>query len=197
MATDLDGIFNVGLNGCRDRAIFDKWLEELKKMNMSKARYLKANGEYAEEEGDWEYTIGGFGGEEPEEDEEDFPYCVRFDGPYMFKIILMDDISQIPSFYRLYILFQPPYFFDEFITEVKLVLRIFGATELIWLSSIGSASYSEIYQLYVWGNTPYPKVKEILINKFGQPLDYAGAKEYAEKTSWSYSTLDKFVLDKI
>jgi hypothetical protein len=197
MATDLDGIFNVGLNGCRDRAIFDKWLEDLKKLNISKAMYETKDGKYAEEEGDWEYNIGGFGGDDPDEDDEESPYYVRFDGPHMFKIILMDDISEIPSYYRLYILFEPPYFFDEFITEVRQALKIFGATELIWLSSLGNASYSGIYQLYVWENTPYPKVKEILINKFGEPLDYAGAKEFADKTSWSYSTLDKFVLDKI
>lgn len=197
MATDLDGIFNVGLKGCRDRKIFDSWLEELKKIDLPKAKYPKDNGVYVEELGEWEYEIGGFGGDDPSEDEEAFPYCVMFDGPYMMKIKLMDDIAEIPTFYRLSILFEQPDFFYDFIKDVHKILKVFGATELIWLSSLGSASYSGVYQNEVWENVPFEKVKESLVKEIGQAISYAEAKKYDEEISWEYKTLDKFVLDTL
>jgi hypothetical protein len=113
------------------------------------------------------------------------------------QICIMDDISTMPTHYRLKILFEQPDFFENFIKEVHSVLAVFGASELIWLSSMGSASYSEIYQNEVWENVPYDKVKELLQQEIGEAIDYAEAKKIHEKESWEYSKLDKFVVDKL
>jgi hypothetical protein len=197
MATDLDGIFNVGLNGCRDRRVFDKWLEELKKAEIPFASYYNEKDEVVQETGEWVCEIDGFGGDDPLNDEPDMPYCVSFYGPYMFQIRIMDDIAQIPTHYRLRVLFEQDDYFIVFISNVHRLLKIFGATELIWLSSLGSASYSAIYQSMVWENVPYDKVKEALIQKYGQPISYHDAKKIGDIDLYEYRTLDKFVLDVI
>ena len=192
MATDLDGIFNFGLKGIRDRKIFDKWLEELRALNIDRAS--DHNG--IKEEGEWDYYITGFGGDDPfEENDPDMPYEVVFEGPYMMKIFLMDDISQIPTFYRLSILFDQPEWFMELIDEIHSIIRIFGSNQLIWLSSLGSASYSRIYQSEVWINTPYEKVRELLIEQYGNPkTKYEEMAEY-DRTNYEYKTIDIFIED--
>jgi hypothetical protein len=197
MATDLDGIFNVGLKGIRDTKVFDQWLIELKELNIAKASSPDRHGVYHEEEGEWDYETSGFGGDDPSEtDDPSFPFQIIFEGPYMYKIILSDDIAQIPTFYRLKILFEQPDFFENFIDEVHRVVRIFGATEVTWLSSFGSASYSSIYQSEVWENVPYEEVKKSLIKQYGQPMNYQEAKKYEEDFGKAYSDLDRFVVDK-
>jgi hypothetical protein len=192
MATDLDGIFNFGLKGIRDRKIFDKWLEELKALNLNRA--TDHNG--IEEEGEWDYYITGFGGDDPlENDDPDMPYEVVYEGPYMMKIFLMDDISQIPTFSRLSILFEQPEWFLEFIDKIHSIIRIFGSNQLIWLSSLGSASYSSIYQSKVWINTPYEKVRELLIEQYGNPkTKYEEMAEY-DRTNFEYKNIDIFIED--
>lgn len=197
MATDLDGIFNVGLKGIRDTKVFDKWLTELKELNIAKASSPDGHGVYHEEEGEWEYETSGFGGDDPSEtDDPSFPFQIIFEGPCMYKIILSHDIAQIPTFYRLKILFEQPDFFENFIDEVHRVVRIFGATEVTWLSSLGSASYSSIYQSEVWENVPYEEVKKSLVKEYGQPMNYQEAKKYEEDFGKAYSELDRFVVDK-
>lgn len=196
MATDLDGIFNVGLNGLRDRKVFDNWLVELKKLNLGHAKNTNSEGKTEEEEGDWYYETTGFGGDDPDDNDIDSPFELNFYGPFMFSVHLMDDISKIPTFYRLHTLFEQPYFFEEFIDEVHEVLRLFNATEVTWLSSLGNASaYSSIYQSEVWENVPYKNVMETLIKRFGNPISYEEAKQYDENVNWSYSNLDCFVSD--
>lgn len=192
MATDLDGIFNFGLKGIRDRKIFDKWLEELKALNIDRV----SDHDGIKEEGEWENNIKGFGGDDPfEENDPDMPYEVVFEGPYMMKIFLMDDISQIPTFYRLSILFDQPEWFMELIDEIHSIIRIFGSNQLIWLSSLGSASYSRIYQSEVWINTPYEKVRELLIEQYGNPkTKYEEMAEY-DRTNFEYKTIDIFIED--
>lgn len=197
MATDLDGIFNVGLNGIRDTKVFDKWLVELKKLDLSVAKSPDGQGNYHEEEGEWVYETCGFGGDDPtESDDPSVPFQIIFEGPFMYKIILSDNIAQIPTFYRLKILFEQPYFFENFIDEVHRVVRVFGATEVTWLSSLGSASYSRIYQTEVWEDVPYEEVKKSLIKEYGQPMNYMEAKQYEEDFGKHYSELDRFVVDK-
>lgn len=94
MATDLDGIFNVGLNGIRDTNVFDRWLAELKKFDLTIAEYPDGRGNYHKEEGEWEYYVCGFGGDDPtESDDSSIPFQVIFEGPYMYKIILSDNIA--------------------------------------------------------------------------------------------------------
>ncbi len=196
MATDLDGIFNVGLNGLRDKAVFDQWLEELKKLNIDHAKYTNSDGEDCEEQGEWYYETSGFGGDDPDDNDIDTPFELIFYGPFMFSIHLMDNISKIPTFYRLHILFEQPYFFDEFIDEIHQVLGVFNASEVIWLSSTGSAKkYSSIYQSEVWENVPYKTVREILIERLGKPITYEGAKHYNETVNWEYKNIDCFVCD--
>jgi hypothetical protein len=197
MATDLDGIFNVGLKGIRDTKVFDEWLTELRKLNIGKASSPDGHGVYHEEEGEWEYDTYGFGGNDPyETDDPSFPFQVIFEGPYMYKVILSDDIAQLPTFHRLKILFEQPCFFENFINEIHRVVSIFGATEITWLSSLGSASYSAIYQSQVWENVPYEVVKESLLKEYGQPMNYQEAKKYEEDFGITYSELDRFVVDK-
>lgn len=193
MATDLDGIFNVGLKGLRDKNVFDKWLEELKKIPIQKAKDHDGD----EEEGEWEYYTSGYGGEDPTENSDpDFPFKLIYEGPYMFKLILMDDISEIPTFYRLHILLnQPEWFFDE-IEIFRKAIKVFGGNEVIWLSSLGTASYSGIYQSEVWENTPYERVKELLIEKYGSPkTTYEEMAEYG-KNEFEYKSIDTFIVDK-
>ncbi len=196
MATDLDGIFNVGLKGIRDKKVFDQWLAELKKLDLTIARYPDAEGNYHDEVGEWEYETSGFGGDDPiDADDPSVPFQVLFEGPYMYKIVLSDDIAQIPTFYRLKILFEQPDFFDKFIDEVHRVVKVFGATEITWLSSLGSASYSGIYQSEVWENVPYEEVKKSLIKEYGQPINYEEAKKYGDDFFKAYEDLDRFVVD--
>ena len=197
MATDLDGVFNFGLNGLRDRKVFDQWLKELKLLKLPRAQYYDDDDVLHEEQGEWEYEVSGYGGDDPyESNDQTIPFQVIFEGPYMYKIILMDNIAQLPTFYRLYILFEQPYFFEEFITEVRRVLAVFGANEMTWLSSFGNASYSSVYQEHVWENKSYDEVKKICIQKYGQAMNYFEAKEYEEKHGIAYANLDRFVVDR-
>jgi|GEM_PF-6409514 len=194
MATDLDGIFNFGLQGLRDRNVYDKWLMKLKALHLKKA----CDHDGDEETGEWEYYVTGYGGDDPTEDDPDFPYEVIFEGPYMQKIILMDDISTIPTLYRLHILFNQPDWFFDYLKEVYSIIKTFGGDELIWLSSLGSASYSSIYQCEVWQNTPYEKVKELLSQKYGSPkTSYKEMSEYYENINFEYEDIDVFLVDKI
>lgn len=196
MATDLDGIFNVGLKGCRDRKVFDNWLEELKKLDLPKASYVDADDKIKKETGEWWYEVTGYGGDDPLDDEPNCPYNVEFYGPYMIQIRIMDDIAQLPTYYRLRVLFEQPDYFHDFIKEVHRVLKVFGATEVTWLSSLGSASYSGIYQSMVWENAPYDEVMEALIQKYGQPISYQDAKKIDDIGLYEYRTLDRFVVDR-
>jgi hypothetical protein len=194
MATDLDGIFNFGLKGLRDRKIFDKWLHELKALNLEKAK----DHDGVEEIGEWKYYITGYGGDDPLDNEPSFPYEVIYEGPYMQKIILMDDISSIPTHYRLNILFNQPDWFFEYLKEVYSMIKIFGGNELIWLSSLGSASYSSIYQCEVWENTPYEKVKQLLTEQYGTPkTTYQEMADYGKKFDFEYNTINVFLVDKL
>ncbi len=194
MATDLDGIFNFGLKGLRDRNVFDKWLEDLKALNLEKAH----DHDGIEEIGEWESYITGYGGDDSSENEPNLPYEVTFEGPFMQKITLMDDISTISTFFRLHILFNQPEWFFDFIKNVYSIIKIFGGNELIWLSSLGNASYSSIYQCEVWENTPYEKVKELLIEQYGTPkTTYKEMAEYGEKLDFEYKDIDVFLVDKI
>lgn len=113
-----------------------------------------------------------------------------------FQPELTDIPNLIRTFYRLKILFEQLDFFENFIDEIHRVVSIFGATEVTWLSSLGSASYSAIYQSQVWVNFPYEVVKESLHKEYGQPMNYQEAKKYEEDFGKAYSELDRFVVDK-
>lgn len=197
MGTYLSGIFNFGLQGKRDSETTKYWLEELKKINLPFARYQNEKDELVTETGEWEIEISGFGGDDPSEiHDTEMPYTISFSGPFMFHIKLKDNNSTIETFYKLKLLIEQYDWFESFIATIHQVLKIFNATEIIWLSSDGPTQYASIYQREVWTDTSYKKIKEICENKFGEFVtSYHDFKERFCTSNWEYDDLDKVMLD--
>lgn len=199
MGTYLSGVFNFGLQGKRDSEMTQHWLEELKKINLPYAKYLNEKNELVTETGEWEIEISGFGGDDPSEfDEPEMPYTITFSGPFMFHINLKDNNSTIETYHKLKLIIEQYEWFDSFIASIHEVLRVFNATELIWLSPDGPTQYASIYQSEVWSDTPYEMIKEILANQFGEFVtSYQDFKEQFCTSGWGYDDLNKAMLDSI
>jgi len=199
MGTYLSGVFNVGLKGERDRAVYNRWLEELNKIEIPRALALNDKNEWVPDTGEWEFVISGFGGDDPSEAlEEDMAYTVTFQGPFMFYLELRDSVSSIETFFKLYVILEENDWFESYVKHIHDVIRVFHGTEIIWLSCDGPTQYASIFQSEVWSDTPYDQVKQLCIDRFGDFItSYSEMTAHCLEHNTFYDDLDKVMLDVI
>lgn len=141
MGTSLYLITNAKLSGKENTKDWDSILGELKAIDMNRSQYFNDDGKLVYDEGDWEYYI--------EEENEDFPFSVHFEGPYPISPSLYSNLGIIHTIYRYSWLYKMYAIeeLDSFRLSVFNVVKAIGGTEVIYLADNACDKLSSYLEL--------------------------------------------------
>lgn len=120
-----------------------------------------------------------------------YPFKVSFHSSSPIKTTLYSNICVIETIYRYNLIYANYHlgWFKRFRNELYEIVKVMGGTEIIYLAYGTPSTLSRYLEDMAWKNVPYEKIKESLIQEFGQPI-----KDYS-KIIYTLPKPNEFFLD--